>query len=218
MPFRFADALKNHQSRSHSSSESTAQSSGVSQESAPPSILRKTSDSADSTAIKHVDTTNSTWSSSSFSPSPGLLKRLSTLSSTGESASGSRDSDGRQSQDMTPDTSVSSLESHVRADCSPAVQMLMTWKQCSLPTSSPFLLLTLSSTSTLQFLLLPVAVRPHIIAAVQKAWPKGIEKSGEVSYDSEMSRKARERGVDGGIWELQTRGMCWAPGSGEKVA
>lgn len=80
------------------------------------------------------------------------------------------------------------------------------------------MMLTLSSTATLQFLALPLAVRPHIIATIQKAWPKGIDKSGEIVYDAEMMRKAKERGVEGGVWEVQTRGMCWAPDKGEKVA
>lgn len=83
----------------------------------------------------------------------------------------------------------------------------------------PFCMVTLSSTSTLQFIILPTHMRVAIIEAIRMAWPRGIAKSGTVDYAPELMQKHKDKGCpDGAVWEVHLKGECWVPRSEERVA
>jgi len=170
-------------------------SSTTSSESAPPSILKKSSTSA----------------SDSTSASGYLSKRksgLTTFDGT-DTISSTHDSDDERegsSSVSTPATSVSSLNN-----------------QCPLPASSagqkfPFFVMTLSSTSTLSFIALPVTMRPVVLNAIRHAWRKGVSKMDQVEYLKELMEKHKENGCDGGVWEVTMKDNCWMPNSQDKVS
>jgi hypothetical protein len=105
----------------------------------------------------------------------------------------------------TPGTSTSSLS------------------QCPLPTSTPYsrfpyFMLTLSSTSTLSFIALPLHLRTAVIDAVNAAWKRGISKMGQVEYKPELMRKHKEAGCEGAVWEITLKGDAWMPKSEERVS
>jgi hypothetical protein len=78
--------------------------------------------------------------------------------------------------------------------------------------------MTLSSTSTLSFIALPVSMRPAVLDAVTRAWRRGVSKTGQVEYAPELMKKHKEKGCDGGVWEVTLKGDCWVPGSADKVS
>jgi len=170
-------------------------SSTTSSDSTPPSILKKTSTSG----------------SDSASGSAYLTKRMSGLSTFDrtDTISSTQDSDDEResfSSRSTPGTSVSSLS-----------------QQCPLPSSSaknkfPFFVMTLSSTSTVSFLALPLAMRPAVLDAINRAWPKGISKLAQVDYRKDLMDKHKEKGCDGGVWEVTMKDNCWMPASQDKVS
>lgn len=84
-------------------------------------------------------------------------------------------------------------------------------------TDFPFFSLTLSSTSTLSFIGLPVALRPVVIEAVRKAWKRGIKNLDQVDYQPDLMRFHKSRGCDGGVWEIVLKDNCWIPKSEDKV-
>ncbi|ORY20504.1 hypothetical protein BCR39DRAFT_555274 [Naematelia encephala] len=185
-----------HRSVTSSSSSSTTGGSS----SHPPSILRKT------TTRSSLDTTSSPTSSASAS-APSFAHRMSSLSmDRTETISSDPYTDDERDDTSTPATSVSSLHG-----------------QCPLPSSSPstkfpFFVMSLSSTSTLSFIALPTAMRPKILDAIHQAWKKGISKAGQVDYAPELMKKHKEKGCDGGVWEVQMKGNCWMPDSAEQVS
>ena len=80
-------------------------------------------------------------------------------------------------------------------------------------------MVSLSSTSTLQFIVLPVHMRVAILEAIRRAWPRGVVKSGQVDYAPELMQKHRDKGCpDGAVWEVTMKGECWVPRSEERVA
>ena len=183
------------------STTSSTYSDASSNAGAPASILRKT-----------TTTSSTSDSGSSTSASAYLSKRLTgslafdredTISSLPESdEERDRDADGAS----TPATSVSSFGG-----------------QCPLPSSNavqkfPFFTMTLSSSSTLSFIALPVAMRPAVLDAVTRAWRRGVSKTGQVDYAPELMKKHKEKGCDGGVWEVTLKGDCWVPGSADKVS
>ena len=183
-------------SRGPSLSHRTAtSSSNTSSESAPQSILKKTS----------------TSSSGSTSGSGYVTKRMAGLTTfdrtdTLSSAQESDDEREGNSSSSTPATSVSSLNN-----------------QCPLPQSSasqkfPFFIMTLSSTSTLSFIALPLGMRPMVLDAVNAAWRKGISKTTQVEYQKELMNKHREKGCEGGVWEVTMNDNSWMPSSQDKVS
>ncbi len=177
----------------------TVSSTGSSSETAPPSILKKAS------------TSTSGSGESNTSGSAYITKRMSGLTTfdrtdTISSTQGSDDERDTASPPSTPATSVSSFNS-----------------QCPLPPSSasqkfPFFVMTLSSTSTLSFIALPLAMRPTVVEAIQKAWRKGISKTGQVEYQKELMNQHKARGCEGGVWEVTMKDNCWMPTSQDKVS
>ncbi|BEI87061.1 hypothetical protein CcaverHIS002_0704070 [Cutaneotrichosporon cavernicola] len=94
---------------------------------------------------------------------------------------------------------------------------------CPLPESSmkspfPFFSVSLSGTSTLSFIAMPVVIRPAVIAAVQRAWKHGIRTMDSVDYAPELMEFHRSKGCEGGVWEITLKGDAWNPSSGDKVA
>jgi hypothetical protein len=77
--------------------------------------------------------------------------------------------------------------------------------------------MTLSSTSTLSFIALPTHMRTSVLGAVQQAWKAGIGKTGQVEYAPELMKKHKEKGCDGGVWEVTMKGDAWSPSSSERV-
>lgn len=146
--------------------------------------------------------------SRSDSASP-LDSRMASLSfnreDTFSSRTGSDVDSPRPSTTTTPGTSVSSLG------------------ECPLPASSaanqfPFFLLSLSSTSTLQFIAMPLSLRTAVLDTLNKAWTRGISKVQEVTYAPELMKKHTDRGCDSGVWQVTLKGECWVPRSEERVA
>lgn len=119
------------------------------------------------------------------------------------------DNDGdnnEASSPHTPATSVSSLQGY-----------------CPLPTGAgtqkfPFFMMTISSVSALSFVALPLALRTVVLDAVNRAWKKGISKIQEIDYQPELMRRHKEKGCEGGVWEITFRGEAWVPSSSEKVS
>lgn len=94
---------------------------------------------------------------------------------------------------------------------------------CPLPESSeldrfPYFSVTLSSTSTLSFIALPVHLRPKILDAINRAWKPGIKSTNSVEYTPELMQWHKKRGCDGGVWEVTMKENCWMPRSKDKVA
>lgn len=170
----------------------------------PTSILRKNTGQSSSTAESEV---------SSSSGSAFVNRRMSTLSidrtDTIDSAGYSTDDDRGSTSVTSPGTSVSSLG-----------------HECPLPPSSeghrfPFFVMTLSSTSTLSFIALPLKMRPMVISAINRAWHKGISKSAEVEYLPEWIKKKKEENskvCEGGVWEVTMKDSCWNPSGHDRVA
>ncbi|OWZ55560.1 hypothetical protein C349_01762 [Cryptococcus neoformans var. grubii Br795] len=116
------------------------------------------------------------------------------------------DNNGDNNESSTPATSVSSLQGY-----------------CPLPTGAgtqkfPFFMMTISSVSALSFVALPLALRTVVLDAVNRAWKKGISKIQEVDYQPELMRRHKEKGCEGGVWEITLRGEAWVPSSSEKVS
>jgi len=115
--------------------------------------------------------------------------------------------DDEPSTPSTPATSLSSLGNH-----------------CPLPESGPggvnfpFFAMTISSTSTLQFIALPVQHRPIVLDAINRAWKRGIKSSGSVDYAPELMQWHKRKGCDGGVWEVTMKDSCWNPRSEDKVS
>ncbi|ORX35441.1 hypothetical protein BD324DRAFT_582319 [Kockovaella imperatae] len=199
--------LTPHRTATTASTVSTNTNSSSDQSQQPSSILRKGPTTQSSILTTSSIDTSGAGSSSSTSGSAYVTKKMNslafdrtdTISSTIES---DEEDDGGAS---TPATSVSSFAA-----------------QCPLPASSasqkfPFFVLTLSSTSTLSFIALPLAMRPIVLDAVQRAWKKGIQRSGNVDYAPELMKKHKDKGCEGGVWEVTLKGSCWMPTSQEKV-
>ncbi|KAL7423691.1 hypothetical protein Q5752_001273 [Cryptotrichosporon argae] len=177
---------------------------------APTSILRRTGAPPSPHASITTELTGSSSSASAY-----LSKRLSrtinldrsdtidTVFSDDEAGAGGSGSGAGSS---TPATSVSSLEG-----------------QCPLPSTTgahkfPFFVMTLSSTSTLSFIALPLHMRPRVLDAVQRAWRRGVAKTSQVEYAPELMRRHREKGCEGGVWEVSLKDNCWMPKSEDKVS
>lgn len=167
--------------------------------SAPPSILRRGPQSS-------VSSDNGSTHSGSVSAS--LSKRLSALAfDRTDTVSSLPESDGEDGYSRsTPGTSISSSSN-----------------QCPLPSSSlthqlPFFSMTLSSTSTLSFIALPPAMRPTVLDAITRAWRRGVGKVNQVEYKPELMRRHKEKGCEGGVWEVSLKGDCWVPQSQDKVS
>ena len=186
-----------HRSGTQTSAMSTNTTSSDS--TAPPSILRKVPTSHSSQSSQ-ADMTGSSTSGSAY-----VTKKMNSLAfDRTDTISSTIDSDDEDVA-STPATSVSSFSA-----------------QCPLPPSSatqkfPFFVLTLSSTSTLSFMALPVDMRPMVLDAVNRAWKKGIQKTGNVDYAPELMKRHQDKGCDGGVWEVTLKGTCWMPTSQEKV-
>ena len=182
-----------HRDSVMSSSGLSSKSSASDSASQPQSILRRPiSSSKDSTPT---------------SPN-AISKRLSTslnFDRTDTASPAFPDSDDEY-QNSTPATSVSSLGA-----------------QCPLPSSNsahrfPFFTLSLSSSSTLSFIALPLFLRPVVLDAVQRAWRRGVSKVTQVEYNSELMKKHKDKGCEGGVWEVTLKGDVWMPSGSEKVA
>jgi hypothetical protein len=178
---------------------STMTSSTSSSSNAPPSILKKI-DSASTS-----DYTNSSSSASAF-----LSKRFSNLGLNRTDTISSYQSDDDRddaSSPSTPATSVSSLSN-----------------QCPLPATLtagqrfPFFMMTLSSTSTLSFIALPLAMRPIVLDAVTRAWKRGLAKTSQVEYQPELMKRHKDKGCEGGVWEITLKDNAWMPESKDKVS
>ncbi|ODN84131.1 hypothetical protein L202_00140 [Cryptococcus amylolentus CBS 6039] len=93
---------------------------------------------------------------------------------------------------------------------------------CPLPDTQgkgfPFFMMTLSSVSTLSFVALPPLLRTIVLDAVNRAWKRGVSKIQEVDYQPELMRRHKEKGCEGGVWEVTFRGEAWMPTSSEKVS
>ena len=172
------------------------------------------SDSAPSGILQNGKPQSSASGSSSQSGSSRhITKRMSGLSTFDrtDTISSTQDSDDerdgtRRASSSTPATSVSSLNN-----------------QCPLPQSSasgkfPFVMMTLSSSSTLSFIALPLAMRPVVLEAVNKAWKRGVSKTGQVEYQRELMERHRDKGCEGGVWEVNLKDTCWMPSSQDKVS
>ena len=171
----------------------------------PASILKKNH--------PHANRHSSDYTTSSASGSAFLSKRLSTglsfdRTETIESTRSSFDGDGDDddTSGVTPGTSVSSFGN-----------------SCPLPPSSasqkfPFFVMTLSSTSTLSFMALPLAMRPIVLDAVNRAWRRGVSKTGQIEYQPELMKRHKEKGCEGGVWEVTLKDNCWLPKTEDKVA
>ena len=163
-------------SPSSSSRSGIPERSSSTDDSRPPSILRKIE-----------------------SPS-NLPKRLSTLSF-----------------DRTDTVSSISDENSTRATSISSID-----NQCPLPNNNgqklPFFMMTLSSTSTLSFIALPLSLRPVVLDAITRAWRRGISKVGQVEYEAELMKKHKEKGCEGGVWEVTLKGDCWMPSSADNVS
>lgn len=182
----------------------TNQSSHSSISSQPSSILRKTE--------RHDSLAPSTASGSQYTQSSSgstayVTKRMSGLNFDRSETIDSvfSDDDAAQSS-STPGTSVSSLGA-----------------QCPLPSSGngqkfPYFMMTLSSVSTLSFIALPVVMRPIVLDAINRAWRKGIQKTAQVDYLPELMRVHKEKGCDGGVWEVTMKDNAWMPESKDKVS
>ncbi|EIW72911.1 hypothetical protein TREMEDRAFT_15744, partial [Tremella mesenterica DSM 1558] len=140
--------------------------------------------------------------------SPYIQKRFSGMNldrtETIDSRS-SMDEDNGNNTSSTPATSVSSLGS------------------CPLPSSSagqkfPFFVMTLSATSTLSFLALPLSMRPLVLDSIHKAWKKGILKNQQVEYQPELMKRHKDKGCEGGVWEVTMKDNAWLPKTEDKVA
>ncbi|WVQ85482.1 hypothetical protein IAT38_007647 [Cryptococcus sp. DSM 104549] len=151
------------------------------------------------------------------SPFANMHRRIASLSFDRSETIESRfslEGDGDQDTDRehepsspsTPGTSVSSL-SHF----------------CPLPPSSsgqrlPFFMMTISSVSTLSFVALPLGMRPIVLDSVGRAWKRGVSKIQEVDYQPELKRRHKEKGCEGGVWEVTMKGEAWMPMSSEQVS
>ncbi|TYJ54959.1 hypothetical protein B9479_004371 [Cryptococcus floricola] len=93
---------------------------------------------------------------------------------------------------------------------------------CPLPDTQgkdfPFFMMTLSSVSTLSFVALPPLLRTIVLDAVNRAWKRGVSKIQEVDYQPELMRRHKEKGCEGGVWEVTFRGEAWMPTSSEQVS
>ncbi|WVO13386.1 hypothetical protein L204_101001 [Cryptococcus depauperatus] len=93
---------------------------------------------------------------------------------------------------------------------------------CPLPSTAsqrfPFFMMTLSSISTLSFIALPLRLRSNVLDAVNRAWKKGVGKIREVEYQNELMKRHKERGCEGGVWEVTLRGEAWVPSNSEQVS
>lgn len=173
---------------------------------------------------------SSTTSSDSSAP-PSILRKVPTASSTddGSVTSSSAYLSKRMSKSLAFDRTdtISSLpesdDEDFRTSSTPATSVSSFGGQCPLPTNTPtqkfpFFVMTLSGGSTLSFIALPIAMRPKVLDAVQRAWKRGISKSGQVEYAPELMKKHKEKGCEGGVWEVTMKGECWVPSSSEKVS
>lgn len=105
----------------------------------------------------------------------------------------------------------------------PGTSASSTVGMCPLPESSetnrfPFFSMTLSSTSTLSFIALPVNMRPMVLDAINRAWKRGIKSTNSVEYAPELMQWHKKKGCDGGVWEVTMKENCWMPRSEDKVA
>ncbi|OCF33213.1 hypothetical protein I316_04954 [Kwoniella heveanensis BCC8398] len=213
-------AFANHRSTSTSSgSQLHSQSSGQAQ---TPGQTQIQSILKNPTSPSSVSGSEYTFSSGSGSAFANIHKRMSSLAfdrtETIESMSSSMDDNRRGSGDYprsssspsTPGTSVSSFNAH-----------------CPLPTNSfgssidakfPFFMMTLSSVSTLSFIALPVSMRTIVFEAINKAWRRGVSKMTEVDYQPELMKRHKDKGCDGGVWEVTMKGEAWMPTSSEQVS
>jgi hypothetical protein len=95
---------------------------------------------------------------------------------------------------------------------------------CPLPETGPgggkfpFFAMTLSSTSTLQFIALPTQHRPTVLDAINRAWKRGIKSTSAVDYAPELMDFHKRKGCDGGVWEVTMKDSCWNPRSEDKVS
>ncbi|WVR05686.1 hypothetical protein IAU60_002709 [Kwoniella sp. DSM 27419] len=164
--------------------------------------------SARSPSVSNSEYTNSSGTGSAFA---NMHKRMSSLafdrSDTIDSVS-TMDDDRRHnvSSPSTPGTSVSSFSAH-----------------CPLPTTAPdqrfpFFMMTLSSVSTLSFIALPPPMRTIVLDAINRAWKKGTSKIAQVDYQAELMRRHKDKGCDGGVWEVTMKGEAWMPTSSEQVS
>lgn len=105
----------------------------------------------------------------------------------------------------------------------PGTSISSTAGMCPLPESTeqnrfPFFSMTLSSTSTLSFIALPVTMRPLVLDAINRAWKRGIKSTNSVEYAPELMQWHKKKGCDGGVWEVTMKENCWMPRSEDKVA
>jgi hypothetical protein len=61
-------------------------------------------------------------------------------------------------------------------------------------------------------------MRNVVIDAINSAWRKGINKMGQVDYREELMKKHKDKGCDGGVWEVTLKGDAWNPPSQDKVS
>ncbi|KAK4686723.1 hypothetical protein P7C73_g3408, partial [Tremellales sp. Uapishka_1] len=163
-------------------------------------------------------TSSSEFTNSSTSGSAYLSQRLSNL------APFERSDTITSNQSSNPDTSATTPSSPRASLSTPGTSVSSLGNNCPLPhddTSGknfPFFVLTLSSTSTLSFIALPLRLRPAVTDAVHRAWKRGISKTSQVEYEKELMKKHSDRGCEGGVWELTLRDTCWMPRSEDKVS
>ena len=170
----------------------------------PASILRKpTHQTSTSSDVTGSSTSASAYMSKKMNNLNLAFDRTDTISSLQESDD---EDDGGNGGGSTPATSVSSFGN-----------------QCPLPVSStsqkfPFFVMSLSHTSSLSFMALPLAMRPEVLDAIQGAWKKGISKTQQVDYQPELMKRHKDKGCEGGVWEVTMKGEAWVPSSSEKVS
>ncbi|WVQ97217.1 hypothetical protein IAU59_004327 [Kwoniella sp. CBS 9459] len=173
------------------------------------------------TSPSSVSGSEYTFTSGSGSAFANLHKRMSSLafdrsetiestSSLDDARQSSTDYPRSSSSPSTPGTSVSSFNAH-----------------CPLPTDSsgssvdakfPFFMMTLSSVSTLSFIALPISMRTIVFEAINRAWKRGVSKMTSVDYQPELMKRHKDKGSDGGVWEVTMKGEAWMPTSSEQVS
>ncbi|WVF70858.1 hypothetical protein IAT40_005652 [Kwoniella sp. CBS 6097] len=176
------------------------------------------------TSPSSVSGSEYTFNSGSGSAFANIHKRMSSLafdrtdtiesmSSLDDNRRGSTDfGHNSSSSPSTPGTSVSSFNAH-----------------CPLPTNTssfgssvdskfPFFMMTLSSVSTLSFIALPTSMRTIVFEAINRAWKRGVSKMTEVDYQPELMKRHKDKGCDGGVWEVTMKGEAWMPTSSEQVS
>ncbi|WWC87971.1 uncharacterized protein L201_002873 [Kwoniella dendrophila CBS 6074] len=194
-----------------------------------PSQHRNTSSTSGLQSILKNPTSPSSTSSTSDGNSQssgmfsGIHKRMSSLAfdrtDTIDSMSNTNsysnfDDQHSQSPSSTPGTSVSSFN---QLHC-PLPGSEDDGSEESYKNKFPFFMMSISSTSTLSFIALPISLRTKVIDSINDSWKKGISSIKEVEYQPELMKKHREKGCNSGVWEVNLKSQAWMPTSSDQVS